>query len=227
MYGPPGNGKSSISNGIRDALGDVAQTYEAEGGGSVTLVFAASSAIARQVDRGAPADVVLLADADWAAWLVQRGAVDTVVPFAGNRLVLVGRQADPFEIDDLPTRLGDGFLATAQVDAVPAGRYAKAALDAAGLWDTLAPRTVQAANVRAALRFVQRGEAPFGIGYASDLVALPDLAALYVFPADSHPAIVYSGASMTAQGSDFMDYLLEPDAQGTLSHWGFLPAGVQ
>lgn len=219
------------ASSLRDALGDIAEAYEAETGTDVVLVFAATSAIARQVALGAPADVVLLADDAWAQWLIEQGTMDAAIPFAGNRLVLIGREGDPsaepvWEPDTIGARLEGGILAMAQVDAVPAGRYGKAAFISLGLWDGVASNVVQAANVRAALRFVQRGEADFGVGYASDLVALPDLRALYAFAPDTHPEIIYSGGSFTPQGTDFMTFIQSGPAQDTLSRWGFSRLGA-
>ena len=213
---------------LRDALGDIATSYEAGTGDEVVLVFAATSAVARQVARGAPADVVLFADQAWADWLVEQGTVGQTRPFAGNRLVLLGREDTPLsDPSQILSALGDGWLAMAQVDAVPAGRYGKAALQSLGLWDAVSLQVVQAANVRAALRFVERGEAVLGVGYASDLVALRALSLVYAFAPDSHPAIVYSGADVTPLGADFMDYLLTDVAQDSLVDWGFARLDVE
>jgi molybdate transport system substrate-binding protein len=214
------------ASSLRDALGEIAQLYTAETGTDVVLVFAATSAIARQVAGAAPADVVLLADQDWADWLVAQGTVAQMTAFAGNRLVLIGRDhaptSNPQDIEAaLGPVLGGGVLAMAQVDAVPAGRYGKAALVSLGIWDSVAVRVVQAANVRAALRFVERGEAPLGIGYASDLVALPGLTEVYAFAPDTHPDIIYSGAQVTSQGANFMAYIQTAMAQDALARWGF------
>jgi len=207
---------------LRDAVSEVAQHYTAETGTEVVLVFAATSAIARQVAGAAPADVALLADQDWANWLVAQGTVAQVTAFAGNQLVLIGRDHAPIaDPQDIEAALGDGVLAMAQVDAVPAGRYGKAALVSLGLWDSVAARVVQAANVRAALRFVELGEAPLGIGYASDLVALPNLTQVYAFAPDTHPDIIYSAAQVTPKGADFMAYLQSVAAQDSLVRWGF------
>jgi molybdate transport system substrate-binding protein len=207
---------------LRDAVGEVAQHYTAETGTEVVLVFAATSAIARQVAGAAPADVALLADQDWANWLVAQGTVAQVTAFAGNQLVLIGRDHAPIaDPQDIEAALGDGVLAMAQVDAVPAGRYGKAALVSLGLWDSVAARVVQAANVRAALRFVELGEAPLGIGYASDLVALPNLTQVYAFAPDTHPDIIYSAAQVSPKGADFMVYLQSVAAQDSLVRWGF------
>jgi len=215
------------ASSLRDAMGDVAQQYTMETGKNVVLVFAASSKIARQVADAAPADVVLLADQDWSDWLVTQGAVAQMMAFAGNQLVLIGRDhATISDSQDIKVLLGDGVLAMAQVDAVPAGRYGKAALVSLGIWDSIAPRVVQAANVRAALWFVERGEAPLGIGYASDLVALPVLTQVYVFAPDTHPDIIYSGAQVTLKGASFMAYLQSVVAQDTLVRWGFSNLGI-
>jgi len=216
------------ASSLHDALSAIAQAYEDETGAQMTLVFAASSAVARQVAQGAPADVVLLADVAWAQWLVEDGAVASLAPIAGNRLVLLGRDVAPIATPDaLVAALGDGVLAMAQVDAVPAGRYGKAALQALGLWTQLEPRVVQAANVRAALLFVQRGEAPLAVGYASDLVAFPDLSKVYAFAADTHAPIVYSGGALSQQGVDFMTHILGKTGQAILADWGFLPVGAR
>lgn len=216
------------ASSLHDALGEIALAYEVENAATVTLVFAASSSVARQVAQGAPADVVLLADQAWAGWLIADGAVASVVPFAGNRLVLIGRDVpaidDPARIEAI---LDDGVIAMAQVDAVPAGRYGKAALVSLGLWDALSPNVVQAANVRAVLRFVERGEAPLGIGYASDLIALPMLSQVYAFAPDTHPNIVYSGSPMTDQGIEFMSYIQSEAGQNILIKWGFEPVIAQ
>jgi len=216
------------ASSLRDALGEIATDYEEQNGTTVVLVFAASSAVARQVAQGAPADAVLLADKDWADWLLTENAVTEVSPFATNRLVVVGRENTPIAgMSDLIENLGDSRIAMAQVEAVPAGRYGKAALITLDVWRVLEPHVVQAANVRAALRFVQRGDARFGIGYASDLVALSDLSELYSFAPDTHPEIVYSGAHVTPQGLNFMTYLQSVTAQNTLAHWGFEALEVQ
>ncbi|KAG1713635.1 Molybdate-binding protein ModA [Nymphon striatum] len=211
------------ASSLRDALGTVAAEYERETGVKVVMVFAASSAVARQVAQGAPADVVLLADEEWGAWLVDQGVVEQVEAFIGNRLVLIGKGIDPVSQADLATLLDGQLIAMAQTDAVPAGRYGQAALLSLGLWDRFEPHVVQAANVRAALRFVERGEVLFAIGYASDLVALPELSEIYSFAPDSHPMIVYSGADLTPQGENFMAYLQSVTAQNILGDWGFAP----
>lgn len=213
------------ASSLTEAVGEIAENYEDKTGVSATLVFAASSAIARQVAQGAPADVVLLADDAWADWLVDEGAVAAVSVFAGNRLVMIGQDPAPLaSLGGLAAGLDGRVIAMASVDAVPAGRYGRAALSSLGLWSDVSGAVVQAANVRAALRFVVSGEALYAIGYASDLVAYPDLYEVYAFAPDTHPPILYSGAHVTNQGIDFMTYLQSDTAQAVLSDWGFAPA---
>lgn len=216
------------ASSLRDALGEIAQSFEAETGVEVVLVFAGSSAIARQVAQGAPADVVLLADETWAQWLVDEEALTDPQVFATNRLVLVSaRPLAILQADDIPLALQNERLAMALVDAVPAGRYGRDALMQLGLWEQIEPQVVQAPNVRAALRLVERGEAVMGIGYVSDLVALPDLYALFEFGMDAPPVAVYSGGAVTSQGTDFMTYIQARAGQSILHQWGFLPPYVQ
>jgi molybdate transport system substrate-binding protein len=213
------------ASSMHDALGVVAKHYEAETQADVTLVFAASSTVARQAAQGAPADVVVLADVAWADWLIENSDVGDMVPVAGNDLVLIGRNDATVE-DGIIAALGEGMLAMAQIDAVPAGRYGKAALDHLGLWDALSPRIIQAANVRAALRFVQIGEAPLAIGYSSDAVAFADLTVVYEFAPDAHAPIVYYGGRFTLRGADFVTFLQGEQGQEILASWGFSPVGA-
>ena len=213
---------------LREATEALSEQYHAQTDDQPVLVFASTSTVARQVSQGAPADVALLADQDWADWLIGQGVVSESTPFAGNRLVLVSASTQSLrQVTGLTDVLGGGVLAMAQAEAVPAGRYGKAALEYSGLWEELSPQIVQAANVRAALRFVERGEAPFGIGYASDLVALPDLHEVYSFAPDSHPPIVYVAAQTTPEGAEFMTFLQSDSAQEILQTWGFSPAPDQ
>ncbi len=209
---------------LRDATLALSEVYVEDGGARPVSVFAASSAVARQIAQGAPADVALLADVEWADWLRDNADVLAVAPIAGNRLVLLTRSdAKLNDIRDLERALEGGVLAMAQVDAVPAGRYGKAALEHASVWDGVSAQVIQAANVRAALRFVELGEAPFGIGYASDLKALPELNEAFSFAPDSHAPIVYVAVQITPQGADFMTFLKSDAAQSVLSDWGFTP----
>lgn len=166
----------------RDALAEAAAGFEAASGHSVRIAPAGSSLLARQIDRGAPADLFLSANPGWMDWLEARGHVqaETRVTLLANRLVLIapayGGGDGQVALTDaaLLDRLGaEGRLAMALSDAVPAGLYAKAAFETLGLWDALAPRRVEADNVRAALALVALGEAPLGVVYASDAAAEP------------------------------------------------------
>ena len=199
---------------MKDALEDAATIWSDASGHDVVFSFAASSALARQIMQGAPADMFVSASADWmdqveASNLIIEG---TRADIAGNRLVLVAAGGPPVDLAapaGILARLGDRPLAMALVDAVPAGIYGKAALDSLGLWDRLAPRVAQTANVRAALRLVQIGEAPLGVVYASDALVAPELVIAATFPPESHPAIRYPAAVLrTAKAAEVADFLL-------------------
>jgi molybdate transport system substrate-binding protein len=202
---------------LQTALDEVVAAWRLETGGEAVVSYAASSALARQIEQGAPADLFISADVAWMAYLSERGAIDaaTRTDILANRLVLVAAvgTAEPVAIApglDLTALLGNGRLAIAETAAVPAGRYARAALEALGLWAGVADRLAPAENVRAALAFVARGETPLGIVYATDAAADPAVEAIGTFPAESHPPIVYP-AALTAEASEeaapFMAYL--------------------
>jgi molybdate transport system substrate-binding protein len=211
---------------LKTALDQIAEVYE----GELVLSYAGSSALARQVQQGAPADVVFLASVDWMDVLEQDGMIapGTRVPLLGNRLVLAGPAGAPgVEITadlDLPALLGEGKLAMALVEAVPAGIYGKAALTSLGLWDSVAPSVAQADNVRAALALVSLGQVPLGVVYATDALADPRVDALGVFPEDSHPPIRYPVAAVNgreAAAADFLTYLQTPEAALIFTANGF------
>lgn len=184
---------------LKDALDRVAAAWEAETGHSVTISYGGSGTLATQIIRGAPADIFLSAAPDWMDAVEQAGLAVTRRDLLGNSLVLIahGRDAPPLALTDLPAHLGEGRLAMAMVDSVPAGQYGRAALDSLGLWTALAPAVAQSDNVRAALAFVARGEAPFGIVYATDAAATDNVTVVATFPADSHPSIRYPAALLT------------------------------
>lgn len=188
---------------MKTALDAVAAEFEAATGHRVTISYAGSNALARQIIEGAPADIFVSAAVNWMDAVEAAGRVvpQTRRDLLGNRLVLVGGAgAAPVDIRpdlDLAGLLGDGKLAMALVDAVPAGQYGKTALERLGLWEAVAPSVAQADNVRAALAFVAAGEAPYGIVYASDAVAEPGVSVVGTFPADSHPPILYPAAVLT------------------------------
>ncbi len=222
------------ASSLTDALGEAARAYTHATGQRVKLSFAASSALARQIEAGAPADVFLSADTDWMDYLQQHHllATSTRVNVLGNRLVLIAPAGSSVKLDVGPHFAlaaalgGSGHLATGDPDSVPVGRYAKAALTRLHVWDAVQDRIVAAENVRAALAYVARGEAPLGIVYRTD--ALQDEAVRIVadFPAGSHEPIVYpAAATVTAHAgaARFVQYLKSAPAQAIFHRYGFDP----
>lgn len=217
---------------LKTALDEVAADFEAGTGNRAIVSVAGSSQLARQIALGAPADVFISADT---AWMDELDTRDHLVPgtradLLGNSLVLVAHDAGarPVDLSDpaaLPASLGDGRLAIALVDAVPSGRYGKAALSALGLWDTVAPRLAETDNVRAALALVATGAAPLGVVYATDATAEPRVHVVATFPEDSHPPIVYPAAAIAGRDSPatraFLDFLQSPGARATFEGQGF------
>jgi molybdate transport system substrate-binding protein len=218
---------------LKNALEDAAKPFMAKTGIAVRFSFAASSALARQIEQGAPADLFASADAEWMDYLMTRKLVrpETRIDLLGNRLVVVA--ARDSAISDLPLApaafqavLGpSGRLATGEVTAVPAGRYAKSALEHLGLWTALQPRLAQTENVRAALLLVSRGEAPLGIVYATDAAVDPNVRIVATFPEDAHPPIVYPFAiTAAANGGDadaFLRFVEGADAWRIFESHGF------
>lgn len=216
---------------LGEAMTAAAASFEARTGTPVRVSAAASSSLARQIEHGAPADVFVSADAAWmdhleAAGLIAPGTRRTV---AGNALVLIGPAgAAPLEPGGIAARLGDGRLAVALVDAVPAGRYARAALERAGAWEAVAPRLAQTDNVRAALALVALGETPLGIVYATDAAAESRVDVLATFPEGAHPPIAYpaarvAGAEAPAEADAFLAHLSGPEGRAVLAAAGFAP----
>ena len=218
---------------LANALDDINAAWEAETGKSAVISYAASSALARQIEEGAPADVFISADLDWMAYLSERDLTkpDTEVELLGNRIVLIAPADSDAAAEiapgfDLAGLLGaEGHLAMANVDAVPAGRYGKAALEALGVWDGVEGRVAQAENVRAALALVSTGEAPAGIVYQTDAAADPAVKIIGLFPEDTHPPIIYpAGELAEAEGADtaaFMEFLRTQTAAELFEAQGF------
>lgn len=186
---------------LKNALDGIAADYQAATGNTVTISYAGSNALAKQIIEGAPADIFLSASEPWMDEVEKAGLVvdGTRADLLGNRLVLVahGKGADPIELSqatDLKALLGDGKLSMAMVDSVPAGQYGKEALESLGLWPAVEGSVAQSENVRAALALVATGEAPFGIVYASDAVADDSVSVVASFPDDSHAPITYPAA---------------------------------
>jgi len=202
------------ASSLKTALDAVSAAWTAETGHEAVLAFAGSSALARQIERGAPADVFISANRAWMDRLEAAGHVapGSRIDLLTNTLVLIAHgPADPIRISpgfDLGARLGDGRLAMALVDAVPAGMYGKAALEALGVWSGVAPRVAQANNVRAALALVAVGEAPLGIVYETDAAAEDAVSVIGVFPPDTHPTVVYPAAAIAGRSTPLTEAFL-------------------
>ncbi|MGL4313225.1 MAG: molybdate ABC transporter substrate-binding protein [Sphingomonas sp.] len=220
---------------LQESLNDAADAWARQGHVRPVLSFAASSVLARQVIVGAPADLFLSADEEWMDDLARRGLIApaTRADFVGNKLVVVAPAGAAKRIDfgaprALAAVLGAGPLAMADPDAVPAGRYGKAALVKLGAWEAVASNVVRAENVRAALALVERGAAPFGIVYATDAQASTKVRVAGVFPAASHPPIRYPlarlKASTSAEAEGFRRFLLSPAARAIFARHGFSKA---
>lgn len=199
---------------LRQVLTSVADDWTAKTGHQVVLTFAASSALAKQVEQGAPADLFISADLKWMDYLDKAGLIQTEsrVTLLGNRLVLVGGpEAKEVTISkdlDLAALLGEGRLAVGLTASVPAGVYAKQALEKLGLFGAVKDRLAEAENVRAALALVARGEAPYGVVYETDAKAEKGVKQLGIFPEDSHDPILYPAAlTKTAAGANAAAFL--------------------
>jgi molybdate transport system substrate-binding protein len=230
---------ASLQDALRAA--DAAWQDEAPGNPPLRLSFAASSALARQIAQGAPADLFASADEPWMDWLAARGMIDTATRTSpiGNTLVLVApadRAPPPgIALERDGTRLAGllgagGRIAVADPAHVPAGRYARAALEWLGQWEALAPRLARADNVRAALLLVERGEAPLGIVYATDAQASGGVRVLGAFPAASHRPVTYpfaltSRAAGNPQARALHAFLTGPASAAIWRRFGFVPAG--
>jgi molybdate transport system substrate-binding protein len=216
---------------LKDALDAGVKAYQAESRDKVAVAYAASSALARQIEAGAPADIFISADLDWMDYLEQRRLIKagTRRNLLRNRLVLIA-PADsgaPVSIEPgfpLAKLLGNGRLAMADPGAVPAGKYGKASLEALGVWKDVQSRVAPAENVRAALVLVSRGEAPFGIVYSTDAAADPRVRVVGTFPENTHPPIIYPVAAVaTAKPAAFafLKWLNGPSARAIFGKFGF------
>ncbi|MBH0239263.1 molybdate ABC transporter substrate-binding protein [Methylobrevis albus] len=216
---------------LKNALDEIGAAYAAEGGVPVVVSYAASSALAKQIESGAPADIFISADLAWMDYLGERNLIraETRANLLGNRLVLVAPKAEatPVEIGpglDLAGLVGDGRIAMGEVSSVPAGRYGKAALESLGLWAAIESKVAGAESVRAALLLVSRGEAPYGIVYRTDAAADPEVAIVGTFPEDSHPPIIYPAALTTEvvpAAAGFLAFLRSPKALPAFEAQGF------
>jgi molybdate transport system substrate-binding protein len=216
---------------LADVLQELGNQYTRDTGVKVIFSFAASSMLARQIENGAQADLFLCADQEWMDYLDQRGLIRHASRhnLVGNRLALVARADSPIQLTMAPhfplrAALQGERLAVADPDSVPAGRYARSALVSLGVWDEVALRLVRAENVRAALVFVTRGEAPLGIVYETDALIEHKVKIVGLFPEDSHAPITYPVALTSvasAPSQALIDYLDGPAAQAAYRKYGF------
>jgi molybdate transport system substrate-binding protein len=218
---------------LKNALDSAAKSYEASTGNKVVISYAASSALAKQIEHGAPADIFISADLHWMDDLAKAKLIkdDTRSNILGNRLVLIAPANSKVELKiskDFPLAeaIGNGKLAMADVKAVPAGKYGKAALENLGVWSAVEAKVAQAENVRAALALVATGEAALGIVYQTDAAAEPKVRVLDTFPEDTHPPIIYPIAvTAAAKNSDaakaFIAYLKSHEGQAAFTKQGF------
>lgn len=217
---------------LRNALDDVNARFTKATGIRVTASYAATSALTKQLEAGAPADIFISADLKWMDYAVDKKLVDpaTRVNLLGNELVLVAAKdtgLDKVTIAkgfDIAALAGAGRIAVADVKAVPAGRYAKAALESLGAFAAAEPKLAQAENVRAALAYVARGEAPLGIVYATDAKAEPGVKVVGAFPEGSYPPVTYPAAATAnarANTAKYLQMLRAPDAKAIFERYGF------
>ncbi|SDR00161.1 molybdate transport system substrate-binding protein [Pseudoxanthomonas sp. CF385] len=217
---------------LKESLDEAAAAYQKQTGVPVRVSYAASSALARQIEQGAPADVFFSADLEWMDYLQQRDKLDVATrrSLLGNQLVLVAPKASKARVDlkrpaTFLAALGDGRLAVGQTQTVPAGKYAKASLESLSLWNGVKARLAESESVRAALMLVARGETPLGIVYASDAKAEPAVRVVATFAEDTHPPIVYPVAALrgprSPQATAFVQWLASPAADAIFQRRGF------
>jgi molybdate transport system substrate-binding protein len=217
---------------MKNALDDIDAAYTAKTGVKVNASYAASSALAKQIEQGAPADVFVSADTDWMDYAIKQKNINepTRVNLLGNSIVLIApkdSKIDNVNIGpgfDLAKLAGDGRIATGDVKAVPVGKYAKAALEKLGAWQAAEPKFAMAESVRAALTLVARGEAVLGIVYSTDAKVEPGVKIVGTFPADTHPPIIYPVAATTTakpETAEYLNFLKSSAAKTILEKYGF------
>lgn len=218
---------------LQESLNAVADAWAAKHHERPVISFAASSALAKQIDAGAPADIFISADEPWMDDVQKNGLVapSTRVSFLANRLALIAPATTGGTIAIRPgfplaKALGDGRLSMADPDSVPAGKYGKASLTALGIWPQVQGKLVRGDSVRAALAFVERGEAPYGIVYATDALSSKQVRIVGVFPDASHPPITYPIARLTGSTSrdaeGFRLFVISKEGRAIFRRYGFL-----
>jgi len=217
---------------MKNALDDVNAAYAKNSGVKVISIYAASSALAKQIEGGAPADLFVSADLEWMDYLDQKKLIkdNTRVSLLGNRLVLIAPKDSKLgsvtmsQGFDLAKLAGDGKIVTGDVRAVPVGKYAKAALKKLGAWQAAEKKFAMAENVRAALALVVRGEAVLGIVYETDAKVEPGVKIIGTFPADSHPAIIYPvalTANAKPEAAAYLSFMRSGNAKAIFEKYGF------
>ncbi len=216
---------------LTNVLDEIGAAYTQQTRQQVKFAYAASSALARQLEAGARADVFFSADLEWMDYAQARGLIDRTTRrnVLGNRLALVAPTDSKIELKIAPgfalaAALGNGRLATGDPQSVPVGKYARSALTSLGVWNDVADRLVRADNVRSALAFIARGETPLGIVYETDAKVEKRVRVVDFFPADSHPPIVYPvavTAQARASAGQFIDFLQSSAAQNAFEKYGF------
>jgi molybdate transport system substrate-binding protein len=217
---------------LKNALDEANAAFNTRSPIKIVVSYAASSALMKQIEQGAPADVFISADLDWMDYGSQKKLIkdDTRVNLLGNRLVLIAPKDSRIgdltigQGFDLAKLAGDGRIATGDVRAVPAGKYAKAALEKLGGWTAAEPKMAMAENVRAALALVGRGEAPLGIVYETDAKLEPNVKIVGAFPADSHAPITYPfalTATANAAATQYLAFLRSQGAKAIFEKYGF------
>jgi molybdate transport system substrate-binding protein len=220
---------------LTDALTEIGKEYQRDTGRSVIFSFGASSALAKQIEASSGPDIFVSADSEWMDYLDSRGLVqhDTRKNLLGNHLVLIAPRTSTVNLTidphfNLVGALHGGRLAIADPDSVPAGKYARTALSVLGVWNSVVDRTANAENVRVALAYVARGEAPLGIVYSTDAQSEPNVRIVGTFPDSTHPAIVYPAAltkDAKPAARPFLDYLSGPQARAVFEKAGFVLLG--
>lgn len=217
---------------LKNALDEIVTAHESRTRDKVRVSYAASSALAKQIEQGAPADLFVSADLDWMDYLERRSLIKpgSRIAVVRNRLALIAPADSKAGLKvgagfPLGAALGKDRLAMADAASVPAGRYAKAALERLGVWPDVQSKIASTADVRAALLLVARGEAPFGIVYTTDAAVEPRVKVVDLFPVSTHPPIVYPAAvtaqSRSAAAEGFLHHLREAPARAVFQRYGF------
>jgi molybdate transport system substrate-binding protein len=218
---------------LKPALDEIIASPQAKAIGEIKASYAASSQLARQIDAGAPASIFISADEDWMNDVASKDKIvkDTRADLLGNALVLIAPKDSTTKLTiadhvDIVGALGkDGHLALGEPNSVPAGKYAKASLIKLGVWDAVQPHVVSADNVRAALNFVAKGEAPLGVVYRSDAVSEPAVRVVDTFPDASHAPILYPAAILadhdTPEARKVLALLRDPATAAVFKRYGF------